>query len=258
MTRKVLIFWYGKQWKKYVDYFYTIWDEISLVTYYYRDFDIRWVTKKYTFDEVEVKTSTFFETFDIIIIAVSPYKNQDIVIKFLIKQSLCNPQIIVEKPVTYNVELLSKIVSNDRFFFFIDEAYMFYEFIKSQAFSKIDSIHIIMYNNDPDYYKHILEHAMGFFFPHNDFQYFISCIQLNFFKNELVQHNDILKYRILINNRFIIDCHKWDILLNKVKIWNIEFKKVLSNMIDIMYYKYPINQAIKNNFLLYRKKYFYE
>ena len=256
MIRKILLFWYWKQWKKYFKYFQLQWDEIYIVVKNHVYENIEWVKKIYTFSEIQNDGSFYFGEFNIIIIAVFPYDSQKNVIEFIKNKSCPNSKIIIEKPVTYDLMLLYNLIHDDRFIFFIDEIFLLQSFINSYIFSKIDSIKIILYNNQPDYYTHVLEHAIGIFFSHSDFDKLISLVSINFLSSHQEEDMNILRYKILINKKIIIECLKWEIFFNNKKIWKIDFHKVLDTvceMIDTGDNKK--NRFLKSNFYLYRNSF---
>lgn len=239
---KILIFWLGKQWYKYYNYFYRLWYDISSVTK-------TWINNKkldlkdiYSFSDFKsIADSNFLNQFKYIIISVFPYFEQDKVILFIWDYKL-KSVVIVEKPISDNLPIIKPLINKDNYTFFIDEVYFSFFLLKE---TEINKINIFVNKTDKD----ILEHSLWCFLLRKDFLYLLPKINIKIIENNSYD-NDILYFRI-------------NILLKKDKSINITCDKGLYYFDNYWYFKCifedSLNSLLKlNNNLntLYKKNVF--
>ncbi len=235
MNKKVLIFWLGNQWKKYIHYFYKKQYDIYWVTKsWLNKRNINWVKKIYKFWNIlNISKNNLlnFEIFDIIIVAVSPYIEQDRIIAFLIKYWVKN-KVIIEKNFFSNFEIVK---NKDNFYIFIDELvlYKIYEKIISYKWNII--FKIILKN------ENILHIFWWFLLFKNLHKYLDNVI----FIGDNTNFKDLL-YKI-IYDKYIISCNKWIFSLNDKVFLHLFFDNSIDFLLNI---NKEQNFLMKSNFLL--------
>jgi len=245
MNKKVLIFWLWFQWKKYIKYFLDNWYIIDWISKtWLNKNNIIWLNEIYSFEYIENKKDFNFVKYNYIIVAIKPYDEQDNVIKSLLEKEIKN-KIIIEKPVSYDMDLLYKILQLDNYYFFIDENIL-WNLYKKVFKNNINNIKFIIY--DKSGYNHILEHMIAPFLFFDNFIDILDLIEIKFWKDK---KEDTFYYDIIYNN-FIINCNKWIINLNSKNIYNLYFKNSLDFLLNL---DYIYNKLFKINFLIFRKKY---
>lgn len=240
--KKVLIFWLWFQWRKYYNYFISRWFEVFWVTKtsQKKDFSnsIKYI---YKFSDLIKFNKSFFKKFDLIIISVYPYNEQERVIKFILLLNLPN-KTIIEKPVSIDLKLMETLLSYNNITFFIDEVFLSSKFIDI----KIDNAKIITYN-DLDFF----EHAFWLFLLRKDFKSFLNKVELFFVPNKINFSTTLYFYmRFWIydfkseNGHYYIN---WKVLNNNIFDLSLKFflYKVLND--------FSLNYEYKNNFLNLRK-----
>jgi len=236
--KKVLIFWLWNQWKKYMNYFYKKWYLIDVITKSWNNQN-NLIKNIYSFDDIIWINKIFFNDYEFIIISVSPYSEQDKVIQFLLELELKN-KIIIEKPGTYNLDLLKKIINYNNITFFIDELILWNKFRAKQ----IETIDISLPNGDRD----IFEHIIGFIILRTDFKKLLKSLSINNFlckdEKELIYNIKFLDYDII--------CKKWIYFINKIKILN-NFDNSLDYIINNLLNSLELNKLYKNNFYLFQE-----
>jgi len=247
MKNKVLIFWLWFQWKKYVEYFFKKNYIVDWVTKtWLNKQNLFWLESIFNWDDIIKKEKIFFENYDLIIIAINPYNEQDKIINFLLK-IWCKSKVIIEKPVSYNFELLEKLKKNNNYYFFIDEIILNNIVIKIFNREKINKIIFIIYDDFKENYIHILEHISASFLLLNEFNKILVKVKLLFNKNTF---KNVLKYKILLDKKYILYYNKWDLFLNNKKIKSLFFNESLDYILTL---KSDNNNIIKNNFIYLRK-----
>lgn len=233
----VLILWTWKQGLKYYQYFKSLWYRISLC-------NRSWVDKKNKFNWTnifkfdKIKNIKFFEKFDIIIIAISPTAEQTKVLKFILSTNIKNSKIIIEKPVSYELDLLNQIIDKENIFYFNDEIYL--NLILNRKPIKIKSA----------FDRDILEHSLWYFLTYKNFSTILTNI--NFYL--LNKNIDYIYYEI--------EFQQWEKLINYkgniiIKIWHkkqvneMNFNKCLYNLLNTSKQE---NKIIKKN-LFYLNKF---
>lgn len=236
--KKVLIFWLWFQWKKHINHFYDRWYLIDWVSKSWFNYDIKWLNFIYSFNDILKKEKFFFKKYDLIVVVAKPYYQQDNIINFLLSLKLDN-KVIIEKPVTYNLKLLRKLLSRKNYYFFIDEIF----FWKKFSNNSIADIKIILNNNDSS----LFEHAMWFFLLRNDFKNRIQKIDINFLNSKY--GDEFIFYNIIIW-KYNIFCIGWIYYIWDLKITNSIFKNALSTVLNL---NNEENFLFKNNYILLMK-----
>jgi hypothetical protein len=235
---KVLIFGAWYQWKKYINYFSSNNNFIDIV-------NTTWINKinnlsiNNTFKYSNISESNFdFSEYSYIIIAVTPYNEQIKVINFILSNNI-KWKIIIEKPVTYDIKLLEKLLNYDNIYYFFDEIVL--EKIYKKIFLDLSDIYIFSTNNID-----ILEHILSGFLLFKNLEDYLQKIIFKFEK--LNEDKRDLKYKILYN-KFSIENNKWNLKLNWRNIYNLNFSDSLINILDL---DLNNNYLIKKNFILLR------
>ncbi len=139
---KIAVIWFWAQWKKHVQF----WRYIN------HNPDIFTRTGRESTDKID---NFLPNRYEIIISAISPISEQTQVIKRILKSNY-QGYLIIEKPVTYNFDLLELLRDRPKTIFFIDEIFLPLETKKLQ---KIDSIEVSAYTQSD--FINILQHAIG-------------------------------------------------------------------------------------------------
>ncbi len=206
MNNGVLIVWTWRQWKKYYNFFKNVLKyNVFLSNRSWEDKENFFEEKIERFENIRYNSNHFFEWFKYIIIAVLPIQEQtDIVCSFLNK-SLNSPKIIIEKPVTYQIDLLEKLVKSDNFIFFVDEAYE--ENLISNFFD-CKSLNVLA-PKDSD----ILQHAFGWFLSEDSLSVLFNVRRVSF----LNENVDYLYYKIFDKDLNRLINIKGNIILYSIK-----------------------------------------
>lgn len=240
--KKILIFWLWFQAQKYVKYFENKWYEIESVTKSgINKNTVRNISKLYKSEEILKNKNFDFSNYDMIILSIHPYNEQEKVIKYFLENNFLG-KIIVEKPVSYNENLI-KILENKRnFYFFVDELFF------SNFYKKIGkfSLNFILYNNNLNEYIHLLEHIFWWFLLSENFENILQNLKIKFLQNK---NEKDLKYNIIFDKN-ILFFEKWDLFLNNKKILTTNFSKSLDFILQISDEE---NILYKKNFYLMRK-----
>ena len=235
--KKVLIFWSGKQGKKYIKYFSQFKLKIDIVnkTWILKGNEIKNI---YLFDDLVKNALLNLNTFDLIVVAVFPYNEQTKVVKYLIENNI-DTKIIIEKPITNDYLLLDKLYKNENITFFIDEVYFSRLFI----WKKITEFKIKVDISNTE----ILEHALWFFLLNVNFKNILSNLEIE----NKINNKDELIYEILINNYHII-CNNWYFINKKrISLWWI-FNDSLPYVLSFLENK-KLNDLYKKNIILMYK-----
>jgi hypothetical protein len=169
MIKKILLFWMWKQWLKYYNYFKKEWYSIYWVTESWTNKINHSLSGLFSFNNLNKKEKDFFNDFEYIVVCVKPIENQTLVINFLLDLWLTN-KIIVEKPITNDINLFEKIISNKNITFFLDEVYFSRLFLNKE----ISNITIKASNNDYEF----IEHSIWFFLLRSDFENILKIIEI--------------------------------------------------------------------------------
>lgn len=240
--KKVLILWLWFQWKKYVNYFLNNWFLVDWVTKsWLNKNNMLNLNKIFSFDKIKKQHSIFYQ-YDVIVIAIKPYKEQTNVIEFILSIGVKN-KLIIEKPVTNNLSLLHKLIDKDNIYFFIDELILWKSYNK--IINKNSDLSLIIYDKtDSD---NISEHAISPFFLSDKFIFINKKIKTFFWTKKWVS---ALNYKIIIDNKYIIHCNSWNFYLNNIKIYSLNFWKSLEFILNINLID---NKTMKTNYYFYRK-----
>jgi len=242
--RRVLIFWIWFQWSKYINFFNKKWFIIDVVTKSWKNKkNILNINKVFHINEVLLKDTAFLNNYSNIILAINPIVEQEKVIKFLLSKDVRN-KVIIEKPVSYNLELLKILKEKNNFYYFIDEIILANTY-KKIFYKEIKKLVISFYKSKN--YIDILEHI---FSPFLLFKNFSSVIKSNI---NLRENNDIinfLKYTIIYNDKLIINFDKWVLTINKRFFYDIKFWKSLEYILSL---KEEYNLLLKDNFIKLRE-----
>ncbi len=238
MNNRVLIFWLWFQWLKYVKYFL------------HKNFIIDWVTKSwlnknninwlyniYKSSNIIKKEIGFFNNYSNIVIAIKPYKEQDSIIKFLLHLDIKN-KIIIEKPISYDIDLLNILKTKDNYYYYIDELILsrFYE----KIFNFESSIYIYSIND-----IEIKEHALWWFLLFKNLNVFLNKIKL---KNIQDIKEDELFY-IIKQWKYYLSNYRWKVKINNKEVLKIFFNTSLDYIFNLNRKK---NILLKFNFILIR------
>lgn len=239
--KKVIIFGLWNQWNKYVKYFLDKWYEVEAVTkLWFNKNNIKNISKIYKSEEILENKIFDFSIYKNIVLVISPYKEQEKVIKYFLGINY-NWKIIIEKPVSYDLELLKILEKKQNFYFFVDELYF------SPFYQKINSKNIIfvLYNKNVNEYIHFLEHIFWWFLLLENFEEFFKNLKIKFLENK---DEFDLKYNIIFDKN-ILFFERWDLFLNNKKILSTNFFKSLDFILQISDEE---NILYKKNFYLMR------
>lgn len=244
--KKVLIFWLWFQWKKYINYFKSKWFNVFWVNNtWVSNNNFFWLDKLYLYSQIIVKNIDFYEQFDIIILAVKPYKNQQEILEFFIQHDL-NNKIIVEKPVCYDLKIMKKLIYKENYFFFIDEIVLNKVYYK--LFKNSQGLILKIYETDLFYAIHILEHIFWWFLLFDNFNELLLNIKIIFEKK--LENENVFMYKIF-SEKYNINCNNMNFYLNKKFLFTLVFEKSLESLFIL---NKEDNIMYKSNFYTLRKK----
>lgn len=240
--QKILLFWLGLQGQKYIKYFENKWYEIEVVTKTWENKNnVKNISKIYKSEEILKNKNFDFSNYDMIILSIHPYNEQEKVIKYFLENNFLR-KIIIEKPVSYNLEILENLQKYKNFYFFVDEL-LFSDFYKK--IGKF-SLNFILYNNNLNEYIHLLEHIFWWFLLSENFENILQNLKIKFLQNK---NEKDLKYNIIFDKN-ILFFEKGDLFLNNKKILTTNFSKSLDFILQISDEE---NILYKKNFYLMRK-----
>lgn len=145
---KVLLFWFWRQAKKYVQYYSSLWRQIDIV----RKNNVPIEGHAFfTFRQIKKLWAAFFKSYKLIVVAAN-HEEQEKIISYLLELWIELP-ILIEKPVTYNMRLLRTLVDKENYFFAVQEIYISQLYEGSQ---KNDSLIITAWFIDRDNWEHIM------------------------------------------------------------------------------------------------------
>lgn len=174
--KKILIFWLWFQAQKYVKYFENKWCEIDTVTKSgINKNDVKNISKVYKSEEILKNKNFDFSNYKIIILSILPYSEQEKVIKYFLENNFLG-KIIVEKPVSYDENLIKILENKKNFYFFVDELFF------SSFYKKIEkfSLNFILYNENLNEYIHFLEHIFWWFLLSENFENILQNLKIRF------------------------------------------------------------------------------
>lgn len=245
--KKVLIFWIWFQWTKYINYFLNKWYLIDWVSK-------TWINKNNIYGLNSLyKSDIFFSNlcentlnYDFIILSITPGSDLDNIINFLLDSNF-TWIIIIEKPVSYDLNLLEKLYSKNNVYFFIDEL------ILNENYKKIfnkwyEKIIFYLFSDNKENHTPILEHIFWWYLLNEDFNIILSNIKISF--NKSLFHNNKLFYKIHYKDKYLLSFDSWNIKLNGNFIFNLNFWKSLE---FILWLNLSDNQIYKKNFIYLRK-----
>lgn len=240
--KKVLIFWAWNQWSKYIDFFNSKGYIIDLVTKtWFTKIDSSKFIEIYKYSNLLKLNNSFFQDYFYIVVAVSPYTETEILLKDLYCRNL-NNFILVEKPVSYDLDFLSKLVFKENYYFFIDELILWKYFTK---FLWLDTLIIIsIFENHTLYNINLLEHILWIFITFDNFDSILSNITIKFNKNNF----DYFYYEIFIS-KYFIKCIKGYFFINDKLFYKLRFKNSLDFLLSV---SKENNLLYKKNFLILR------
>lgn len=231
------------QWIKYLNYFSKLGYDVDIVT---KTWKWNWELKFYNyycFNDIITFDSNFFSKYNFIVIAVNPYEQLELVLNFIYNKNL-NNKIIIEKPVSYNINFLHELVLRDNYYFFIDELVL-WEYFK-KIFSDNSIINIFLYEKWLHYNLNILEHVFWNFLILNNFDYLLSNFKINFLNGK---DKDYFFYE-LKSSKVSLKCIKGYFFLNNNLFYKLNFEKSIS---FLLWLSLEDNLKFKSNFLSLRK-----
>lgn len=235
INKKVLVFWLGFQWKKYVEYFNNAWFSIDWVTK-------TWINKKKVSNVINLykfwEISNDLNLYDYHIVAVNPYKEQLKVIEFLLKSNI-KWKIIIEKPVSYDIWFLEKLYLSDNIYYFLDELILS-KIYKKIFYNKNSAINIVSMKDSDT-----IEHILSGYLLLDDFQSIINRVEFNFTNNSPI---DKINYFVK-SNKIDLENKKWIIKLNWKEVFLINFDNSINYILNL---KIDELRLYKKNFILLR------
>ena len=237
-TKKILIFGFWNQAKKYIHFFSARGYFVTVVSASgYMDKKLWNITDIFAYEHIQWIDRVFFLQFSLIIIAVSPILEQEKIISVIINQALSIP-CIIEKPVSFEANILEILIEIPYITFFIDETCLAPIFSRASP----QNIHIQI-GKDRD----ILEHSIWCFLLHPKFTALLPNICFSLFEFD---NNDTgIFYEILTENMGILICKNGTFSLNKHIIADHIFEKNLSFLLTRVFPYTDINTCLKKNFL---------
>ena len=240
--KKVLIIGTWNQWKKYFSFLKSFfWDtyQISLVNKSGIDKNnfFKQNIKKYN----NIKNNvSYIKNFDLIILAVKE-KAQTNIIFDLLKKNINDIKIIIEKPVSYNLNLINKLVNKENYFFFIDETYL-YNINSNTLKNMLESNLYLTIPKQAD----IIQHAFWLFLNEKK----IFKIKNNCIFNFTNKVEDYIYYKIKDKSQNKIINYKWDFFISTKEykyLSYLDFYKSINNLLKLN--NNENNKVIKKNFL---------
>lgn len=239
MNKKVLIFWLWFQWKKYVEYYRKKWYLVDWVTKsWLNKHNINWLHNIFQAEFLQEKEKSFYNKYNFIIIAISPNNEQDKIIKYFLNKDF-KTKIIIEKPVSYNLELLNKLINKENYYFFIDEIVLSSYYKKIFKNNTNLTFETVIDNSN-------LEHIFWAFLLFSNFNDYLNNIKI---VDNNINDNSKLFYNIK-SNKFNLNCNKWIFKLNNRSFFNLNFWNSLEYVFSLWVNK---NKLIKSNFLFLQK-----
>lgn len=235
----ILLFWLWNQWVKYVKNFNNdvfcvtksginkTWIEVKNIISY-----SNFIDNYYSFD--------FLNNFDLIIICVDKSSLDNLINKLCFLN--LHSKILIDKPVSYDLDLLEKLKNYNNIYYFIDEIFFnkLYNKIFNSSYVKIISIK----NVD------VLEHVFWWFLLNNNFDLILKNINI-IYEDEKNRGAFNLNFKI-VNKNYILYYNNWIIFLNWKKINHFSsFEKVIDIILN---FDENDNIRYKNNFILMRQK----
>lgn len=245
MNNKVLIFWLWFQWKKYIDFFKNKWYILDWVSKSWLNKNKNiWLNQIFSFEYIINNKDFDIKQYDYIIVAVSSDNEQDNVIKFLLKKEVLN-NVIIEKPVSYNLKILQSLIYKDNYFFFIDEIVLNRLYYK--LFNANQILTIKIYEDNLLYSTHILEHIFWWFILFDNFKDILTNKKIIFEKD--IKYNNTFRYH-LYNKSCSIYCQEMNFFLNSMFLYTLLFEKSLNFLLKL---NKSDNLLFKKNFYFLRK-----
>ncbi|MDD2907720.1 MAG: hypothetical protein PHH98_03710 [Candidatus Gracilibacteria bacterium] len=182
----------------------------------------------------------FLNNFDLIIICVDKSSLDNLINKLCFLN--LHSKILIDKPVSYDLDLLEKLKNYNNIYYFIDEIFFnkLYNKIFNSSYVKIISIK----NVD------VLEHVFGGFLLNNNFDLILKNINI-IYEDEKNRGAFNLNFKI-VNKNYILYYNNGIIFLNGKKINHFSsFEKVIDIILN---FDENDNIRYKNNFILMRQK----
>jgi len=238
MAQKVLLLWLWVQGKKYVSFFsernYII-DGVNTSG----NADIT-LNQIYSFQDIQA-VGFCFDMYDYIVIAVAPQSEQSKVIHHLLDSKIQN-KIIIEKPVSYDLKLLSTLSEYENIIYFIDEIYV------SPFLKKLDNISFPLTLKTKRSLD-VIEHAMSIFILREDFDAIISRTHFEFIS---ALDNYWLQYNFKFGN-YECNINKGEFYINDNYVCEVSFEKSLAYVLKL--HNDQKNKILfKNNFYILIKE----
>lgn len=235
--KKILIFWLWFQAKKYVKYFLDKSFEIEVVTKTWENKNnVKNISKIYKSEEILKNKNFDFSIYKIIILAIKPVEEQEKMIKYFLENDFSG-KIIVEKPVSNDIDLLNKLIMKNNIYYFFDELVL--HSLYKKIFNQKNDIYCIFSDHNK------LEHLISPFLLFENFYYLLCDFifkKANFWKEESLFYKIIFK-------KYTIDFKNWSLFINLKHIKNILFSESLDYIINL---DNNLMKLIKINFYLYR------
>lgn len=235
--KKALVFWLWTQWMKYLRFFWPRWYHVYWVSKSGKSCDMSMLKEVYSIDDIVSKKADFFTNFSCIVIAVDPISEQSRVLSLLLSFQLTQP-IIVEKPVSYDLDIIHEAITTDNYIFNIDET-VFYKLLGKEDFN-INSLTIISSADDSN-----IEHACGLLLGRHDFKWILQDTKFQF----IDRHESGIYYRLHINESIDILCDAWFLYVNGKKIWNLDLMNSIEFMLETVNNHKKLQKLLKENYL---------
>ncbi|MDD2892120.1 MAG: hypothetical protein PHQ95_04085 [Candidatus Gracilibacteria bacterium] len=236
---RALIFGGGINAQKYINLLFDIGYNIDIVTNKTL-FVSEKINNSYLYEEF-LRQKINYSVFDIIIVSVRPITNQTEIIKYLIGLELEN-KIILEKPVTYDLQLLNDLLKHENITYNIEELYLSSELLK--LFDNKQNIKVDTINKDYN-----IEHAIGIFLLDKSFKNYLDKIIFNFKKT----NDSKLNYDLYLNDNLLISCKDGVIFHNSNVSLNLNSFKSFEFNLKLLLANKNLNFLFKYNFLLLKK-----
>ncbi len=235
--KNILLFWFGKQGRKYYSHYIHAWCHVSVVnTDGIQKYDII-LPALFSIRDIYLHREKLY-TYDMIIVAVLPIWEQEKIISFLLEIPLTCP-IILEKPISHNRSLLIKTQALNNYYYYVDEFSLCqqYEKILQRKFSQI---RFIITTNTYD--RDILEHALWPFLLQEDFSTLLQQLVISLWDKD---ESEMLEYTIWFDDTYCVKCKKGVFYLNDKTFYSLSLEKSIDSILQLTPEQ---NKIYKTNF----------